>query len=146
MTSNLEKTIHQLGYAGLIPFVGLTALLWLVEVDVLPFLATALAAYGALIASFLGGIHWGIGFKLIHASQRVPLLNFVWGVLPSLLAWIALMMPPYAGLPLLGLVLVGCYGVDHQTYPSVGLESWLPLRRHLTAVATLSCVIGAAAI
>ena len=56
------------------------------------------------------------------------------------------MMPPYAGLPLLGLVLVACYAVDKRTYPAVGLGPWLPLRLRLTVVATLSCVLGAAAV
>jgi len=53
--------IDGLGYAGLAPFVGLALLLWLVSPDLHPFVALALAAYGAAIVSFLGGIHWGIG-------------------------------------------------------------------------------------
>ena len=143
MNPTTEKTIQQLGYGGLVPFVLLTALIWLVQADLTPFVALALSAYGAVIASFLGGIHWGVGFK---AGGEVPRFHFVWGVLPSLFAWVALMMPPYAGLPLLGLVLVACYAVDQRTYPAVGLAPWLPLRLRLTVVATLSCVLGAAAV
>ena len=143
LENKLEKTIDQLGYAGLLPFAGLAGLLWLVQADLLPFVATALTAYAAVIASFLGGIHWGIGF--LHASAA-PRFHFVWGVVPSLLAWVALLMPAYAALPLLGLVLVMCYAVDRKTYPTVGLSRWLPLRLRLTVVATLSCVLGAAAI
>jgi hypothetical protein len=143
MNPTTEKTIHQLGYGGLVPFVLLTALIWLVKADLTPFLALSLSAYGALIASFLGGIHWGVGFK---AGGEVPRFHFVWGVLPSLFAWVALMMPPYAGLPLLGLLLVACYVVDKRTYPAVGLGPWLPMRLRLTVVATLSCVLGAAAV
>ena len=138
-----EKTIDQLGYAGLVPFAVLTALLWLVRADLVPFLAAALTAYAAVIASFLGGIHWGIGFLQAPTALR---FHFVWGVVPSLLAWLALLMPDAAGLPLLGLVLVACYAVDHKTYPPAGLSRWLGLRLRLTVVATLSCVLGAAAI
>lgn len=138
-----EQTIHRLGYAGLVPFVLLAALLWLVEAELLPFVAIALGAYAAAIASFLGGVHWGIGFMQGNQAQR---FHFFWGVTPSLVAWLALMLPAYAALPLLGLTLVACYLVDRKTYPPAGLSQWLPMRLRLTIVATLSCVLGAAAI
>ena len=77
MTSSLEKTIQRLGYAGLIPFVLLSLLMWLVHVELLPFVSIALAAYAAAIASFLGGIHWGLGFMKGEASPR---FHFLWGV------------------------------------------------------------------
>ena len=141
--NKLEKTIDQLGYAGLLPFAGLAALLWVVKADLLPFVAVALTGYTAVIVSFLGGIHWGIGFL---RAPRAPRFHFVLGVVPSLLAWLALLMPAYAALPLLGLVLVMCYAVDRKTYPAAGLSRWLPLRLRLTVVATLSCVLGTAAI
>ena len=86
--------ILTLGYGGLIPFALLAALLWLVESGLQGFVATALATYAALIAAFLGGIHWGIGWNAsvlgnvrhsghLHAQRR----HFLWGVMPSLLAW-----------------------------------------------------------
>ena len=137
------NTVNLLGYAGLIPFVLLAALMWLVEPELLPFVAIALAGYGATIASFLGGVHWGIGFM---KGDAAPGFHFVWGVAPSLVAWVALMMPAYAGLPLLGLTLVACQAVDYKTYPGAGLAQWLPMRLRLTAVAALSCVLGAAAV
>lgn len=155
MTTPLDKTIDQLGYAGLLPFAGLASLMWLVHADLLPFVAVALTGYAAVIVSFLGGIHWGVGFLHNPANtQPTPLesspaalrFHFVWGVVPSLLAWLALLMPTYAALPLLGLALVACYAVDRKTYPAAGLSRWLPLRLRLTVVATLSCVLGAAAI
>ena len=137
------QTITRLGYAGLIPFVLLAALMWLVDAALLPFVAIALGGYAATIVSFLGGVHWGIGFMKGDAAPR---FHFIWGVVPSLIAWLALMMPAYAALPLLGLVVVACYAVDSKTYPAAGLASWLPIRLQLTVVATASCVLGAAAI
>ena len=138
-----SKAVNLLGYGGLIPFVLLASLAWLVDAELLPFVALALAAYAATIASFLGGVHWGIGFMKGNAAPR---FHFVWGIAPSLVAWVALMMPAHAGLPLLGFVLVACQVVDHKTYPGAGLAQWLPMRLRLTAVATLSCVLGAAAV
>ena len=138
-----EQTINRLGYAGLIPFILLAALMWLVDAELLPFVAIALNGYAAAIVSFLGGVHWGIGFM---KGEAAPRFHFWWGVVPSLIAWLALMMPAYAALPLLGLVVVACYAVDSKTYPAAGLASWLPMRLRLTVVATASCVLGAAAL
>ena len=134
-----------MAYAGLLPFMGLSVLLWLVDPDLHPFVALALAGYGASIVSFLGGIHWGIGFRNASRMHNAPMFNFGWGVVPSLLAWIAITMPAYAGLPLLALILGLCYAVDRKTYPEAGLEEWLPMRLHLTVVAAISCLMGAAA-
>ena len=136
-----DKTILWLGYAGLLPFAGLAVLLWLVSADLHPFVAMALVSWGAIVVSFLGGIHWGVGFKL---GADAPPFHFVWGVVPSLLAWLALLMPAYAGLPALGLALVACYAVDRNSWPAAGLSRWLTLRRHLTIVAVLSSLLGAA--
>ena len=138
-----DTLITRLGYAGLIPFVMLAALMWLVDAELLPFVSIALGGYAATIVSFLGGVHWGIGFMKGNAA---PHFHFVWGVVPSLFAWMALMLPAYAALPLLGLVVVACYLVDRKTYPAAGLASWLALRLRLTVVATFSCVLGAAAL
>ena len=138
-----HPTITRLGYVGLAPFVLLTALMWLVDRELLPFVSIALGGYAATIVSFLGGVHWGIGFMKGDAAPR---FHFIWGVIPALIAWLALMMPAYAALPLLGLVLVACYVVDSKTYPAAGLASWLPMRLRLTVVATLSCVLSAAAV
>lgn len=130
----------RLGYAGLIPFVAGALLTWLVRPDAHPYVTLALSAYAAVIVSFLGGIHWGFAMR---RAEAVPVL-LGWGVTPSLLAWVGVMMPPYAGLVLLGAALVVCYLVDRRVYPAQGAAAWLTLRFRLSAVAALSCFIGAA--
>jgi len=129
-----------LGYAGLIPFVGGAAALGLAGPAWQAQAGFALAAYAALIASFLGGIHWGLGFA---AARPAPTL-FAWGVLPSLGGWAALLLPRPAGLACLAALLLACYVVDRRVYPRLGLARWLPLRLQLSAVAALSCAAGAA--
>ena len=148
MSAHIDQTrkrVQILAYAGLSPFVGLAVLLWLVDADLHPFVALALTGYGAVIVSFLGGIHWGIGFRNAARMHNAPLFNFVWGVVPSLLAWIAISMPAYAGLPLLAVILGLCYAVDRKAYLEANLQEWLPMRLNLTVVAALSCLMGAAA-
>jgi len=83
-----------LGYGGLIPFVAGAALTGLLAPETQPLAATALSAYAAVFVSFLGGIHWGIGFR-----DGTPRL-FLWGVVPSLAAAAAaaLLLPPRHGL------------------------------------------------
>jgi len=139
---DIATLVHRLGYAGLIPFVGLAGLMRLVEGDVHAFVAMALSAYAATIAAFLGGIHWGMGLPLDAPARR---FHLVWGVVPSLVAWVALLMPAYAGLPVLALLLAACYGVDRRSWDQWGWTDWLPLRARLSAVAVLSCLLGASA-
>jgi Protein of unknown function (DUF3429) len=140
MNLPLDKTILWLGYGGLIPFAALALLLWVVPVRLQPVVALALVAYGAVIASFLGGVHWGTGFLMGEAAPR---LQFVWGVVPSLLGWATVLLPARAGLPVLALLLAACYAVDRMTYPAIGLGRWLPMRLQLTVVAALSCSLAA---
>lgn len=131
---------RRLGWAGALPF-GIGALLvWLVNPEVLPYAALALSAYAALVASFLGGVHWGLAMR----DGDVQAQGFAWAVVPMLIAWPALLMPPGAGLALLGALLTACYMVDRRLYPLRGLSHWLTLRFRLSAVAALSCFIGAA--
>ncbi len=148
-----RSSMRARGYGGLIPFALLAAMLWLVQPELQGFVAIALAAHAALIAAFLGGIHWGIGWSAAvvggierssqpHAQRR----HFLWGVVPSLLAWPGLLMPPYAGLAWLGFVLMLSYLADRTLYVHAGLQRWLTLRFRLSAVASLSCFIGAGAL
>ena len=130
----------RLGYAGLLPFVAGAVLLWLVGPEVHPYVALALSGYAAVILSFLGGIHWGLALR----EQAPPLAWLVWGVVPSLVAWLAMLMPANAGLVVFGLALLVCYAVDRRLYPVQGLARWLTLRFRLSAVAATCCFVGAA--
>lgn len=136
----------RLGYAGLLPFVGGAALVWLLgPSQQQAFVAQALSAYGALIIAFLGGIHWGQVMKSGDSGAAAP-LSLAWGVLPALLAWPALLMPAHAALVLHGVLLLVCYAVDRRLYARAGVQGWLTLRFRLSAVAALSCFVGAAGV
>ena len=138
--SEPSRLARQLGYAGLIPFVAGALLVWLVHAEVHPYVAMALAGYAAVVVSFLGGIPWGLA---MHRSEP-PAALLLWGVVPSLLAWLAVMMPPQSGLVVDGVLLLACYAVDRRLYPVYGAAHWLTLRFRLSTVAALSCFIGAA--
>jgi len=138
--TELPLWARRLGHAGLLPFVGGALLVHLVWPEAHPYATLALAAYAATIVSFLGGVHWGVAFTQAQPDPRL----FAWGVVPSLVAWLAIIMPPSAGLVVLGVMLIACYAVDRRLYALHGLQRWLVLRFRLSAVAALSCFLGAA--
>jgi hypothetical protein len=130
----------RLGYLALLPFLIGAALVWIVREQVHPYVTAALSAYAAVVVAFIGGIHWGFGFREENAAPRL----FVWGVVPALVAWVAVVMQPYAGLVVHGVMLLVCYLVDRKVYPAHGAARWLTLRFRLSVVASLSCFVGAA--
>jgi len=134
---------RRLGFGGLIPFVGLAATLWLAPPGTWPLAGPALVGYGATICSFLGAIHWGL---VMRDAQPAPVASLSWGVLPSLVSWVALLLAPALGLVLIAALLWACYAVDRVRYARLQLQAWLPLRLQLTLVASVSCLAGAAAL
>lgn len=128
--------------AGLILFVGLAAALWLVPPGLRPLAGAALLGYGATICSFLGAIHWGLSIR-DPTAPFVP--SLLWGVTPSLLGWIALLLGAVPGLLLIAATLCACFAVDRVLYPRHRVQAWLPMRGQLTMVAGLNCPTGAAA-
>lgn len=83
-----------LGFAGLIPFAGL-AVLSLAGVAWAP---GAILAYGATILAFLGAVHWGFALRALPGEEHAGAARLVLGVVPSLIAWVALLLPLAAGL------------------------------------------------
>lgn len=128
-----------LGYAGLLPFIALALAACVAPVAYRAQSAFALLAYGATIASFLGAIHWGLAMCQPHTMRPGP---FVWGVFPSLVAWLALLLPVSQGLSTVALLLGICLAFDQRNYRAYGLEKWLAMRRHLTSVAAICLLAG----
>lgn len=132
-----------LGFGGLVPFVGLAAALWVARPGSWPFVTLALLAYGAVIASFLGAIHWGL---VMREARGQPVPSLVWGVVPSLLGWVAVLLGHFQGLVLMAALLLACWAVDRALYPRHQLQAWLPMRLQLTLVAGMSCLAAALAL
>ena len=128
-----------LGVAGLIPFIVLAVLSFALTSANKNSIIFGLLAYGASICSFLGAIHWGL-------TMRDPTPNkiyLVWGVIPSLIAWLSLMIKPELGLLIITVLLWICLFVDSKIYPRYNLAHWLPMRLILTSVASISCLVSA---
>ncbi|MGC9561509.1 DUF3429 domain-containing protein [Brachymonas sp.] len=133
--------IRSMTYLGTIPLMGMAVLMWLVHHEVHGFVAVAMTSYAGIVVSFLGGVHWGIGLR---SGVKAPKLHFIWGAVAAFFGWFGALMEPSAGLPFLAFMFVLCYVVDDRTWEHAGLSEWINLRFHVTVVAVLSCLVGAA--
>lgn len=108
----LPPPLRLLGPAGLIPFALLAAAALLGPVEWRAPALHALAAYGATIAAFLGAVHWGLALRAGPEEAGAAWGRLGFGVLPALIAWVALLLPPRAGLPALAALLVAVAAVE----------------------------------
>jgi len=102
--THLPRVAILLGVAGLLPFIG-AGLGSVVndQVEALRMLS-ALMAYGAVILSFLGGVHWGLALDTAE-DAKIARARLILGVIPAFMGWgallIAVALPPEGGLALL---------------------------------------------
>lgn len=125
-----------LGLLGAVPFLVGALGVWVPRIDHIPILGASLL-YGAVILSFLGGIRWGTAIGPYGATRQA--LEFSGSVLPAIAAWLALLMPPAAGLSLLiiGFLMQALW--DVITVEEGRLPPWFgKLRMILTSIVTVS--------
>ncbi|GAA0783619.1 DUF3429 domain-containing protein [Marinobacterium sediminicola] len=122
----MTRTAQGLGYAGLIPFVALS-----LGMNLHPLTTVAFTTYSAVILSFLGGIHWGVALTRPEWSTptRIGLC-----MLPSLLGWLALLLPTQGALIVLMISYLSWWLWDRS---QLDQPDYRRLRFHLTAVVVL---------
>ena len=138
-----------LGNFGLLPFYALALAAWLPLQPVSARLAElAFVGYAAVILSFLGAVHWGLVMANPQLAKPQVRSALGWGVLPSLLGWLALLLAT-AGLPMwmvCVLLLVDfalCRVMDGtlmRQYPDAP-RWYLPLRTRLTVLVMIAIAI-----
>jgi hypothetical protein len=133
----ISPAAFKLGIAGLIPFIVLAGLSFATPSTYKDVILLCLLAYAASISSFLGAIHWGLTMRDVNPNG----MYLIWGVIPSLIAWISLMLNPDFGLWLITALLWVCLIIDAKIYPTYGLSHWLPMRLFLTTTATAACLV-----
>ena len=143
---NLPLVIRIMGYAGLIPFVGLALSVQFADSPNDLIALESLIAYVAVIASFLGALHWGACFRTIGQNMRNRWLDhsvWIWGVVPALVSWLAIHVYIPLALLLLAITLIVQRLIDQSTYPyyfanAETAKTFLRMRTHLTLVASFS--------
>jgi hypothetical protein len=143
MENTLPAPARLLGPAGLIPFAGLAV----GALAGLPWAAPALAAYGATILAFLGAVHWGLALHAPSGERWADWGRIGLGVLPALVAWVALLLPLGAGLgSLAAAILATAAGETAAAKAGLVPPAYLRLRWGLSAGAALCLLIGLVAI
>ncbi len=127
-----------LGMGGLVPFALITFVLWLDPTELIKELAwRGLHSYGAVILSFVGAVHWGVG--LGHSEVAHQWRTLLFSVAPALIAWMSLLLPPTWGVGLLLLGFSTQYGVERGGILH-GIPPWYLLLRLYLTVGVGSCL------
>lgn len=138
-----QRERRWLGYAGVIPFAACVGVMLAADDAAWHDVAIdTLRHYAAVIASFLGAVHWGAAADdrdgLHHARLR-------WGVMPALMAWTLLALPAayaFAGFAVLfTLILV----VDRYLLPVLD-DRYRQLRLPLTILVVVAMAVASAAV
>ena len=148
----LPPLLLKLAYAGLIPFIGLALLVQLAPTPLNYLSAESLAGYGAVITSFMGALHWGAN---LHTLGKAPAGDrwedrnaWIWGVIPALVAWLALNIYIPVGLVILASTLIIQRNIDQNTYQyyfssDEARQAFMTMRTRLTYIAS-ACLVWAA--
>ena len=146
-----QKTLKQwaniLGYSGTIPFISL-AMILLLDAAYTTQAASSLAAsalhlYGAIILSFLGGLHWGriACHPDIKPSDKWFL---IYSVIPSLMGWSSYLLSDIwqgaASVLIAGFII--SFVIDIRFIKLGAWQFWMkPLRTNLTLIACFSLTV-----
>lgn len=141
MRDDLPAPAWLLGPAGLIPFAVLAIGVWAGW----PGAGPALAAYGATILAFLGAVHWGLALRATPGEAHAAWGRLGLGVVPALVAWVALLLPMAAGLGLLAAAILATAAIETLA-SRAGLvpPAYLRLRWLLSAGAAACLLTGMA--
>ncbi len=142
--SRIPNAALWLGPLGLVPFLAGALAPWLLPAEGLPEADLALVGYGAVILSFLGGVHWGL------AAPAGRALQLGLSVVPSLVGWLALLVASLhavgPGLWLLAAAFAALLPGDLLAAGRGLAPGWYPrLRVPLTVIVVACLVVGALA-
>jgi len=131
-----------LGLSGLIPFAA-AALAVLVAPDYWGgFARGALIAYGAVILSFLGAVHWGFALRAPPGEGWATPGRLALGVVPSLIGWVAMLLFEAPSLLLLALGILATAGVE-QWAAGRGLVPGVYMRlRWVLSIGAAFCLLA----
>lgn len=134
MARGLPFPAFWLGLGGLVPFAACAAAAFIGPAAWRGFALFALIAYGAVVLSFLGAVHWGLTLAATaEAETRHARTRLTLATVPALVGWGALLLPAWAGMT----VLIGGYLAVWAAEESGAREGLVPsrylwLRRLLT--------------
>lgn len=137
----LPKVMWWLGYGGLIPFFGLAVAL--LTGSGLPFLENfhsgwVLAAYTAVVLTFIGAMHWWVALDIqdgLQGSELGKLLAL--SLIPTMVAWFSLLLPVNIALFILAVLIILAYVADSVLLFNKIDEWYAKMRLHLSVIVAL---------
>lgn len=129
-----------IGYAGLIPFVGLSTALWFVPATTQVLINQALLLYASLILAFMGAVHWGLAIQSFSPNRHRQLGI---SVIPPLVAWFAFFLPEILHYSILIIAFALLCLYDTRMAKNGDAPGWYPrLRSPLTAIVVISLIVA----
>jgi len=98
-------------------------------------------AYGAVILSFLGGIHWGLAIGAVSQTDNTIWRRIAVSIVPSLVAWAALLMPSRIGFLLLTAAFVTTLSADIRASRMHVAPTWYPRLRWLLSCGAVAALL-----
>jgi hypothetical protein len=141
MPPNSSTTARWLTYAGILPFAaGLAGQLFAPEAA--PWREWT-AAYGAVIAAFIAGIHWAVH---LFYGDKAPINLLISSNVLALAAWGALLLPAGPGpFRLLVVVFLALVLIDRRLHRVGLIPDWFYRLRLQASAAVSLCLLGMAA-
>jgi hypothetical protein len=145
MTTSNSHALHKiprpalsLGLAGLVPFWGLAISIIVLDTPMKDFAVQLKITYGAVILSFLGGMHWGLAAV---NKRHENWLSLGWGITPALIAWGALFLQPSLGLILLIIGFLAAAIIDFRIFVSNNSNAWFGMLRTVLSIGTITALL-----
>ena len=135
----IEKTARYLGYAGLIPFIlGLVLLSLGADATLREFALQAVVAYAAVIFTFITAIHWGM---VIHLDKDQLYHQLIIAIIPSLIAWCALLLPENNAVIILFFCYIAWHAYERTVYSRLQYPEWFRQLRSQLSYSVSGCLL-----
>jgi len=143
MDPHANRLAWLLGLAGVLPFAAASLAVHAAPEAWTGFARGTLIGYGAVILSFLGAVHWGFAWRPEPGEEAAAAPRLMLGVVPSLIGWVALLLPEWPAVLLLAAGILATAGVEQ----AAARRGWVPagymaLRWVLSGFAAL-CLVAA---
>lgn len=130
-----------LGWGGVLPFAGLALALAFGFPGPFPQPEAMLVGYGAVILSFMGGVHWGLAMQsALRDGEGAAAWHYAFSVIPALVAWAALALAPSVALIVLAAAFLVLLVFDVAWASRRGAPGWYGRLRFQLTTAVVLCL------
>jgi hypothetical protein len=135
-----------LGFLGAVPFLGLTLLALLAgplgSATLQGWALISLLAYGAIILSFMGGVHWGWAM----AADEPSFLRLGLSVVPALIGWGGFLLGGSIGFLVIAVGFAALLRLDLRAIAEGRAATWYRRLRWPLTVVVVGCLVVASVV